>query len=525
MKKLSTIFVLSMFIAIGAIAQNETTVPGGVLNALNDAVLAADSGDVLILEAGQIYPNEGSIDIAVDITIMGMGSIEEGNLPYIKEVSAADGTWANQTLQVLSTFKLYNVFFNGFRGGEESELNARAIRVNEPIDTLIIEGCVFEQYRKRTVALNKPVVDYTSITNTIFNHNWKLSGMDEGRGFDMRNGGHGTVIIENCTFVASSDRHIRHQKWGANKAPVVKELIINQCTFLNAGNYRPTFSFWSVENLVFTNNMIGNYALFGTDTISIRILEIPYLEGSDAVTTFGPVDITPFCITEVDSFNTTVTMTNNNIFQEDYITALFDDMQEVWMPQQLFNNEALTIIDETSVGIEEVVTFTNVPAVPVNMIKQYGAMCDTVTHGTHPSLHPDYDIEYMKYDQLDLSYDATSESATAATDGGPLGDRRWMQKITGIEDHLAMESQLKLIQNYPNPFSTSTTIRFMLQEASDVNITLYNAVGAKVRMVSDHYYSQGLNEVTLDRGNLNAGIYFLELSSQKATDLIKLTVK
>jgi hypothetical protein len=65
----------------------------------------------------------------------------------------------------------------------------------------------------------------------------------------------------------------------------------------------------------------------------------------------------------------------------------------------------------------------------------------------------------------------------------------------------------------------------MLKEATDVNITLFNLVGAKVRIIGDQYYSQGMNAVTLDRGNLEAGVYFLQLSTQKATDLIKLTVK
>jgi len=523
MKRLTTILILTLFMALGAVAQTETNVPGGVLNALNDAVLAADSGDVLILEAGLIYPNEGSIDISTDITIMGMGSIEEGNLPYVKEVAAADGEYADQTLQVLNTFKMYNVFFNGYRGVEENNNNSRCIRVSTPIDTLIIEGCVFEQYRKRTVALNKSV-DYVTITNTIFNHNWKIGGPDEGRAFDMRNGDHGTVMLENCTFLNSSDRHIRHQRWGRNKAPVVDTLIINQCTFLNSGNFRPTFSFWSIEKLVFTNNLVANHALFGTDTVSNRKTELPYLDGTDAVTTFGPNEVTPFALTEVDSFNTTVIMSNNNIFQEAAITALFDGSPEVWMPQN-FNNEMLTVIDEGSASIEEVVTFTNVPPAPVNMVTQYVAMADTAAYGANRALYPTYDIEYMKYDELDLSYDVASTSATAAMDGGPLGDRRWMENTVGIKDHLAPESQLKLIQNYPNPFSTSTTIRFMLNEATDVNLTIYNLVGAKVRVVGDQYYSQGLNEVTLERGDLKSGVYFLQLSSQEASDLIKLTVK
>lgn len=519
MRNIFTSAVLLVFMVISAIGQ-ETTVPGGVLNALNDAVLAADSGDVLILTADQIYPNQGSIDVNKDITIMGQGSIEEGNLPYIKELPAADGSWASQSIQVLNTFKIYNVFFNGFRGDEENKCNDRCFRVNSPIDTLIIEGCVFEQYRRRTVSLNKPV-DYMKCTNTIFNHNWKIGGLGEGRPIDMRNGDHGTVILENCTFVSSSDRHIRHQKWGSIKAPVVDELIINQCTFLNSGNYRPTFSFWSISDLTFTNNLVVNYALFGSDTITHRKTELPYLEGSDAVTTYGPFAVCPFTLTEVDSFNTTVTMSHNNVVQDPTIAALFDAGIQVSMPP-LYNNEFAGLIDEATASFEELITFNNVPAVPSGMITEYVASADTVSDGG--VIEPVYDIEYMKYDLLDLGYDAASTSASAAIDGGPLGDRRWMG-VVGVEDHMGTDEQLRFVQNYPNPFSESTTIRFILKEASDVSFTLYNVVGAKVRIIGDLFFSQGMNEITLERGNLESGIYFLQLSSEKTSDLVKLSIK
>ncbi len=520
MKKLFTISILSLLMAMVSFGK-ETPVTGGVLNALNDAVLAADSGDVLILAAGQIYPNQGSIDVDKDLTIMGLGSIEEANLPYIKEVPAEDGSWASQTIQVLNTFKIYNVFFNGFRGEEFNETNDRCFRINTPVDTVIIEGCVFEQYRKRTVALNK-AVDYFKCTNSIFNHNWKISGMDEGRAIDMRNGDHGTVWIENCTFTGSSDRHIRHQKWGSLKAPVVDKLIINQCTFLNSGNYRSSFTFQSVGELTFTNNLAVNNALFGSDMITNRKNELAYLEGSDAVTTFGPDAVCPFVLTEVDSFNTTVVFSNNNIYQEEAVNVIFDGVKVTNPPN--FNNEFLTVIDEATASFEEVLTFNNAPAAPLSMITEFVAMVDTITSDGATQPAPTYAAEYIKYDLLDLGYSGGSKSATAATDGGALGDRRWSISV-GVEDHLAIESQLKLIQNYPNPFSTSTTVRFMLQEGSDVNVTLYNLVGAKVRMVSDQYYSPGLNEITMDRGNLEAGVYFLQVSSEKATDLIKLTVK
>ena len=520
MKKIFTITVLSVFMVIVAFGV-ETNVTPGVLNALNDAVLAADSGDVLILEANGIYPNQGSIDVDKDITIMGQGSIAEGNLPYVKEVPAADGLWAAQTIQVLNTFKISNVFFNGYRGDEENETNDRCFRVNTPIDTLIIDNCVFEQYRKRTVALNK-TVEYFTCTNSIFNHNWKIANLDEGRPIDLRNGGHGMVMIENCSFVNSSDRHFRHQMWGANKAPVVDTLIINQCTFLNSGNYRPSFSFWSIRELTFTNNLIVNPALFGTDTITNRKAEVPYLEGSDAVTTHGPFEVCPFTLTEVDSFNTQVTMSNNNIYQEDAVNVLFDAGVQVTMPQ-LFNNEFLEVIDESTAFFEEAITFNVAPATPYSMIVEFVDRADTVSDGTQ--LAPKDSIEYLKYDLLDLGYNANTQSATAATDGGQIGDRRWQLVGVSVEDQVARATNSKLFQNFPNPFSESTTVSFMLKEASEVNLTIYNLLGAQVRLVGDQYYSQGMHRVNIERGNLDAGVYLLKHSTQRDSDIIKLTVK
>jgi len=65
----------------------------------------------------------------------------------------------------------------------------------------------------------------------------------------------------------------------------------------------------------------------------------------------------------------------------------------------------------------------------------------------------------------------------------------------------------------------------MLKEASEVNLTIYNLLGAQVRLVGDQYYSQGMHRVNIERGNLDAGVYLLKLSTQRDSDIIKLTVK
>jgi len=522
MKRAFILLMLSILLA-GFAYSAEITVPGGVLNALNDAVQAADSGDVLLLTAGLIYPNQGSIDVDKDIIIRGLGSIEGGDLPYIKELPAADGSYGSQTIQVLNTFKIYNVFFNGYQGEETNTNNARCFRVNTPIDTLIVDGCVFEQYTKRTIALNK-ATDYFECTNNIFNHNWKISGLDEGRAIDCRNGGHGTIIIENCTFVNTSDRHLRHQRWGQNKAPEINKWIINQCTFLNSGNYRPTFSFWSVRDLTFTNNIVVNPALFGTDTVTNRKAELPYLEDSDAVTTPGPFEVCPFVLTEVDSFNTTVTMSNNNIYQESAVTAKFDASQKVSMPQ-LFNNEMLTVIDENTAYYQEVLTFNNAPEAPMGMIEEFVAKADTVAEGTQ--LAPTYDYPKMDYRDLDLGYSGSSQSATAATDGGQLGDRRWNVPVAAVNEHLQTPVEFDLSQNYPNPFNPTTTISYNVGGLAQVKLMVYDILGKKVKTLVNETQSAGTKHVQWDGTNesemtMASGVYYYKLKVNDVSKTMKM---
>jgi hypothetical protein len=43
--------------------------------------------------------------------------------------------------------------------------------------------------------------------------------------------------------------------------------------------------------------------------------------------------------------------------------------------------------------------------------------------------------------------------------------------------------------------------------------------------VGDQYYSQGMHRVNIERGNLDAGVYLLKLSTQRDSDIIKLTIK
>ena len=75
-----------------------------------------------------------------------------------------------------------------------------------------------------------------------------------------------------------------------------------------------------------------------------------------------------------------------------------------------------------------------------------------------------------------------------------------------------------LADNFPNPFNPTTTIKYALSQAADVELTVYNVVGQVVRTLVAEYQSAGHYAVewdaTDDSGHsLSSGMYFYRLQA------------
>ena len=68
-----------------------------------------------------------------------------------------------------------------------------------------------------------------------------------------------------------------------------------------------------------------------------------------------------------------------------------------------------------------------------------------------------------------------------------------------------------LMQNYPNPFNPSTTIRYALPTASQVQIRIYNTLGSEVATLVEGERGEGLHEVTFDAAGLPSGVYYCRM--------------
>lgn len=80
-----------------------------------------------------------------------------------------------------------------------------------------------------------------------------------------------------------------------------------------------------------------------------------------------------------------------------------------------------------------------------------------------------------------------------------------------------------LRQNYPNPFSKSTTLSFA-SPGGQTTLQLFDAQGRLVLTILQQYMDRGTHEVTIDRGSLSSGNYFYRLTSGKDQFTKKLVI-
>jgi hypothetical protein len=105
----------------------------------------------------------------------------------------------------------------------------------------------------------------------------------------------------------------------------------------------------------------------------------------------------------------------------------------------------------------------------------------------------------------------------AGSDG--RGIFKTIEPITGIKETVNPQNRpFSLDQNYPNPFSQSTTINFELLNQCDVNLFIFDAFGQKVSTLIDENLKPGNYSVVwdgcgADETELSTGLYFYRFES------------
>ena len=95
-----------------------------------------------------------------------------------------------------------------------------------------------------------------------------------------------------------------------------------------------------------------------------------------------------------------------------------------------------------------------------------------------------------------------------------------------IKEQLVKVNKAKLLANYPNHFNLQTSISFHLSDNGDVNLSVYNIKGQKIKTIVNKQLEQGLHQIIWDGKNDNnqyvaSGVYFYELKVNNKNIAIK----
>ena len=94
----------------------------------------------------------------------------------------------------------------------------------------------------------------------------------------------------------------------------------------------------------------------------------------------------------------------------------------------------------------------------------------------------------------------------------------------GINE-IVQNGDLSISQNYPNPFSRSTSIDVTLKSADNVSLEIYNTIGQNVMSQNSGKLGVGTHTFTIDGSKLTAGIYFYTIKTDNATITRKMIVQ
>jgi hypothetical protein len=92
------------------------------------------------------------------------------------------------------------------------------------------------------------------------------------------------------------------------------------------------------------------------------------------------------------------------------------------------------------------------------------------------------------------------------------------------EDNDFLQNGFMLYQNYPNPFSTSTTIEYCIPRRDVAELKVFDLFGREVASLVNDEKPAGKHQVQWHNPGVADGVYFYQLKSGEFTLMKKLMV-
>ncbi len=127
----------------------------------------------------------------------------------------------------------------------------------------------------------------------------------------------------------------------------------------------------------------------------------------------------------------------------------------------------------------------------------------------------------LETQSFELYIDQEPQGVELDPDNWILRDVEQVAAIVG-ETKAFTPNQYMLYQNYPNPFNPGTVISYVLPKAENVTLSVFNALGQKVKTLVSGKKGAGKHSVTFDATGLVSGVYIYRLTAGKYSQTKKM---
>jgi len=137
----------------------------------------------------------------------------------------------------------------------------------------------------------------------------------------------------------------------------------------------------------------------------------------------------------------------------------------------------------------------------------------------------EFSVKFRATQEGDLSkMISVSGAITAAEAYNQGGDRLEVAfRFNGANGAVVAGAGFELMQNTPNPVKDATIVSFNLPEDGEATLTLTNVEGRVIKVVKGAF-AKGLNSVTFNRSDLDAGVLFYQLETAGNSAVKKMIV-
>ena len=83
-----------------------------------------------------------------------------------------------------------------------------------------------------------------------------------------------------------------------------------------------------------------------------------------------------------------------------------------------------------------------------------------------------------------------------------------------VDNNNMIVSDFELISTYPNPFNPVTNINYIVNEASNISISVFDLLGRKIQTLDNGFKHSGEYQLSWDASYLSSGIYYIQISNE-----------